>query len=320
MVSVVATLQDDGARVEGFVRAVHGVLRGHYENYELVLIDDGSRDDTQARLGPLLAELDCVRVVRLSRRFGREAALQAGLEGAIGDVVVVLQIGADEPALVPALVQAARSGSGAVCGVDPVRAGQSALQRQGAKLFYRVCRELLDLELVEDATGLLALSRPALNALLLIKDKHRHLQVFLPYIGFDLQRYVYQPAGERGRRLGLLGGLERALAIAVTGSLRPLRLVSWLSFAASAFNGLYILYVVAIALFKRDVAEGWPTLSLQQGLMFFLLFLVLAVLSEYVARVLAESRQRPAYLIRDERNSSVVVADVERRNVVSDSA
>lgn len=309
--------------VERDVAALWQVLHDRYENFELLCIVDGAADGVasgaQDALRPLLVRLDCIRVLCLSRRFGRDAALAAGLESAIGDIVVCLDLATDPLALVPELVERCRKGGGAVVGIDPERTGQSALERLGAAWFYRLGRSLFDLESIAHATALMALSRPALGALLRIKEQSRHPQVFLPYIGFGVQTLVYKPGGRTAPERGFVQSVGRAMELLVTGSMRPLRLVSWLSLAASALNGLYILYVVAIALFKRDVAEGWPTLSLQQGVMFFLLFLVLAVLSEYVGRILEESRRRPQYVLRDELASSVVVEKEQRRNIVRDS-
>lgn len=301
------------------LRRLWQVLHDGYENFELLVLDDGLDDAARAQLRVLLTELDCVRVIRLSRRFGRDAALAAGLESAIGDVVVALDLRTDPVELVPELVARCRQGSGAVVGVDPLRTGQSDWEKAGARWFYRVARRVCDLESVEHATSLMALSRPALGALLKIKEQSRHPQLFLPYIGFDLQRLTYRPGGRTSRARGLFGSVDRAIDLLVTGSMRPLRLISWLSLSASAVNALWMLYVVLIALFKDHVAEGWPTQSLQSGTMFFLLFLVLAVLGEYVGRILGESRRRPQYVLLDEWASSVVVEREKRRNVVGES-
>ena len=318
-VSVVTVLQDASFDVATRVPALWRILHDAYENFEVVLVDDGTRDGTLHKVQALLDQHDCLRIVRLSRQFGREAALAAGLDAAIGDVVVAIDVAADPIDAIPKLVRQCVRGSGAIIGVDPERRGETALQKAAVRAFYWLAERLAAVELIRDATGLLVLSRPALGALLRLREQAYHLQVFLPFIGFELQTWAYQPAGPGKASRGLLAGLGRAADIIVTGSLRPLRVVSWLSLLAATLNGTYLVYVVLIALFRKHVAEGWTTLSLQHGVMFFLLFLVLAVLSEYVGRILAESRRRPTWVVRDEFNSSVVVQSDQRRNVVNDS-
>src|SRR5206468_2184236 len=107
-VSVVAPLHDDADIVEGFVRDVLAVVSAEYANYELVLVDDGSGDDTSARVTRLLSEERCIRLVRLSRRFGRDIAISAALDTVIGDFVVVLVPESDPPELIPAIVEECR--------------------------------------------------------------------------------------------------------------------------------------------------------------------------------------------------------------------
>jgi hypothetical protein len=101
----------------------------------------------------------------------------------------------------------------------------------------------------------------------------------------------------------------------VTSSAHPLRLLAGLGLLASGLNLLYMIYVVAIFFLKDQVAEGWTTLSLQASGMFFLVFLILTALCEYVGRILEESRDRPLYYVVEEKNSNVLIADAERRNV-----
>jgi len=108
--------------------------------------------------------------------------------------------------------------------------------------------------------------------------------------------------------------------IVVSNSTRPLRYLSWLGVIVAGLNVLYIGYIALIYLFKSDVAEGWVTQSMQSAVMFFFLFLTLAVLGEYVGQLLDEVRARPLYVARQERVSSVLIADGERVNVVGESA
>ncbi|MSQ83048.1 MAG: glycosyltransferase [Myxococcales bacterium] len=318
-VSVVAVLRDVAADVQAKVRQLWEILHREYDNFEIVLVDDGSRDRTLEQVKALLPTHDCLRILTLSRAFGREPAVAAGLDAAIGDVVVVVDLDTDPIDSIPELVAMCCNGSGSVVGTDPTRTGESAVQRIGATVFYWLAQRLAGIDMIRHTTGLVALSRPALGALLRIREQAYHPQVFLPYIGLELKTWAYRPTGRIKANRGLFHSLDRAIDIVVTGSLWPLRIVSWASVLAALVNAIYLIYVVLIALFKSHVAEGWTTTSLQNGAMFFMLFVVLAVLGEYVGRVLTESRRRPTFVVRDEYNSSVVVQAEQRRNVVNES-
>ncbi len=239
-VSVVCRLRDERDLVESLLEDLTRVLRANYENWEIVLVDDGSRDGTTARVKELLGRYEGVRLLRLSRAFGLDVAITAGLESAIGDVVVTLSAETDPPDLIPQLVELARRDNAAVYGVAPSRR-RGFLRESGARVFYWMCRSLL------------------------------------------------------------------------------VRMVGWIALGASFLNLVYIGYVFAVRIFKTRVAEGWMTLSLQNAGMFLLLFLILAVVTEYVGRILDETRERPLYYIAEEANSSVMVPSAERRNVVRES-
>lgn len=318
-VSVVAPLQDDGDIVEGYAADVLAVLAASYTNYELVLVDDGSRDATPEVVDRILQAHKCVRYVRLSRRFGLEIAVAAGLDTVIGDYTVVMLPASDPPALVPELVQRARS-TGVVSGVRTDRGGQPAWARLGAGAFYALagaCR----IELPKHGTHFQALSRQAVNGVTRIKDKYRSLRLLSASVGYGKETLPYQPIARRPtpRHRGFLDSLALGVGLVVSSSTQPLRLVSGLGLAASTLNLLYMLYVVAVYFLKDDVAEGWTTTSLQLSSMFFLMFLIMTVLAEYVGRILEEAKDRPLYHVVEERNSNVVVADAERRNVVKES-
>ncbi len=321
-VSVVAPLHDDADVLVPFVDETVHVLDGSYANFELVLVDDGSRDGTAAVVGELLARHRCVRYLRLARHYGREAAIAAGLDSVIGDFTVVMLPATDPPALIPTMVTRAREGLGVALGVCERPEGEAGWSAAGSRWFWSLGRRFLDLKVPEGASYFQCLSRSAVNALTRIKDKYRSIRLLAAALGSvgEVVPYVPIRRREETRGRGLLESLDLAAGITVSQSTRPLRFVSLLGVAASFLNLLYMGYVVAIFLFKEHVAEGWTTTSLQLSGMFFLLFLIMAVLSEYVGRVLEESRDRPLYHVVEERNSNVMVRDAERRNVVKESA
>jgi glycosyltransferase involved in cell wall biosynthesis len=321
-VSVVAPLRDDAAIVKDFLQEVSEVLRTHYANYEIVLVDDASEDGTIDSVTPLLAMVQCVRVIRLSRTFGVEVAITAGLESAIGDYVVIMMPETDPPAMIPEMVEACRKGVGIVTGIANVDRGRSAPARLMARAFHWYGRRFWRTNVILGATHFRVLSRQTVNAFTKIRDAYRQLRWFSAAVGFRSYSLPYKPLHRTGRpqQRTFWAHANEAIEMIIVNSRHPLRFASHLGLLASLINLLYLCYVVVVYLFKDDVAEGWTTLSLQQGVMFFLVFVVLTVLCEYTGRILEETRYRPLYFIMDEMNSSVLLNNFERRNVVTESA
>jgi glycosyltransferase involved in cell wall biosynthesis len=320
-VSVIAPLSNDGTVLAGFVDDVMAVLRSQYTNYELVLVDDGSTDDTAKRLEPVLARHDCVRVIRLSRRFGEETAIFAGLDTVIGDFVVVMIPNWDPPSLIPAMVHKAREGAEIVFGVSDAPRAESRLMRAGAAAFDWYCRRMLHLAVPDRSTQFRVLSRRAINAVIANKGVHRYLRVLSAEVGFARAEIRYSPVDRGGgpRRRGIAEAIGLAAAIIISASPHPLRMASWLGVLASVLNLLYVVYIVVVYLVKQDIAPGWTTLSMQSAGMFFFVFLILTVMSEYIGHILAETTNRPLYHVLEERTSASLVAEAGRRNIVDES-
>jgi len=179
----------------------------------------------------------------------------------------------------------------------------------------------LRIKVPDRATLFLAMTRQAMNAVGQIKDKARAVRLFESYVGLPHGFVEYTPADRRPepRLQKLSQGIERAVSLIVTNSTQPLRLMSVLAVFLSLANIAYVGYIVSIYLFKARTAEGWTTLSLQHAVMFTFLFGIMAVLCEYVGRLLSETRDRPLYFVAEERASSVMIRDEDRRNVVGES-
>ena len=318
--SVVVPLEDAGDIVAGFVTELSAVLTEHYRHHEIILVDDGSSDDTGTRLAEVLQRVPDVRVIPLSRRFGEEIAIAAGLDSAIGDFVVVMQPDGDPPAAVPEMVELARGGVGVVFGVRQDRDRDPWLHRLGARMFYALAGAG-GMPLRRDATHFRVLSREAVNAITRIRSPKRYLRTLSQSVGFGSAAFPYRPRSLRGRRRRRgLGGLVRlAVDIVVTNSSWPLRAVSTLALLGAAGAGLFALYVVSVYLLKDDVAEGWATIAGPIAAVSAVLMLAIGVMGHYLVRVIDSQADGPLYHALDERNSSVPSpADVER-NVVERS-
>jgi glycosyltransferase involved in cell wall biosynthesis len=320
-VSVIAPLYNDSKTIQAFITEVMEILRDNFTNFELVLINDASEDDTGKKVINLLSKYECIRLINLSRHFGTEVAICSGLDSVIGDFNVVLLPESDPPTLIPQLVAQACAGTDLLIGVRQKRRGEPWWMNWGANIFYWLCQKVFKIPLIKNSTHYRVLSRQMVNSITQIEDKYRYLRLLDAYVGYHSEVFTYQPIwrARRNRFSHPLEAMNLGLQIIFVNSLNPLRIASLLSLLVSLLNLLYLVYVFLIYLLKEKVAEGWVTLSTQNSLMFFLLSLVLAILCEYVGLMFAKLRGWSSYYIANEVNSSVLVVNPEQLNVVEDS-
>ncbi|MDB6138175.1 MAG: glycosyl transferase family 2 [Verrucomicrobiaceae bacterium] len=321
LVSVILPLQDDARILDSVVRETSKVLADHYTHHEIILVADGSDAETCIIARAVTHSVPAVRLIMLSREFGREMSVLAGLESSIGDYVVVLIPETDPPSLIPEMVARCREVDGMVLGVDRDDHRVGLVRRTLKRLFHSYMRRSLKTELLPGCTDFCVMGRRMVNALTQFRESYRQLRLLSATVGYHRAPFPYTLISRTGRntRRSFIQELHQALEMVVAHSRQPLRIVSWLGWIAGFINILYTLYVVLVYLLKKDVAPGWTSQSFMQGVMFFCLFTLLSILSEYIGRILEESRGRPLYFVTDEMNSPVVDPACDRPNVVKES-
>jgi len=321
VISVVVPLENDGNILETFLHDLAGVMSGNYRFFEIVLVDDGSTDETQQTIDRLLKEVSRVRYLRLSRPFGRDVALSAGIESAIGDYVVTLDPTGDPVEVIPEMVTVCRENGGIVHGVGLNPRPRSGLREFVGNAFRGYCNRRLGVDLKRGAEDFRVMSRQAVNALLQIRSMSRYLRVLTLTLGYHHEFFPYQRNERTVQPKKDSAASEAATAIDLLAAhtRHPLRVVTLAGMVGAVLNLFYAVYVVVIYFVKSNVASGWTTLSLQQSGMFFFICLILAVLSEYVGTILGEVRSRPLYFIAHEANSSVLLEDTVQSSIVKDS-
>lgn len=318
-VSIVAPVYNPGEYLETFVDAASEVLARDVRYFEIIIVDDGSTTLDPARVRQLLETRGNIRVLRLSRRFGEEQAILAGLDVALGDHVVTLAPGADRPELIPRFLEAARAGADVVLGVRSSRAADPWWLRLGAGAFYAYARRVVDLELPANATHFRCLSRKAIHALAQIRRSRSRLRVFTTFVGFSPHLIAYEQVGQTtlSHSRGPFEAFGTAMAILMDNTPHPLRVVAGLGLAAAVLNLCYAAYVIVIYLVRSEVAPGWATLSLTSAAQFFALALMISVLCEYVGRLSTRMQDAPSYYLNGEETSAVML-ERDRRNVVAE--
>ncbi len=321
VISIVVALEQDGPLVRELVSEIDRVVGASHRFFEIILVDDASADDTPAIVRDILGTVKRVRYLRLSRPFGRDVALSAGIESAIGDFVVTLDPRTDPVDAIPAMIEVCRKSGGIVHGMAENPAERPFLRERIGGFFRSYCRKHIGVDIQRGVSDFRVLSRQAVNALLQIREQSRYLRVLTLTLGDRHEFFHYRMRESTlGQRTSTWHAeISTAIDLLAANTRHPLRVVTVAGLLGACLNLIYACYVVAIYFTKPTVAEGWTTLSLQQSGMFFFVCVILAVLSEYVGTILGEVRSRPLYFISQESNSSVLLEDTVQSSIVKDS-
>lgn len=316
-VSLVAIWQEGAVPVADFVADVYSALDRRYTNFEILLLENGPQPGVAAEIKLLLSRYAGLRHIRLTRTADAETAVMAGLDAAIGDFVVTMHADWDPPGDIVPMVERCRAGCDLVVGLIDADRGRGPIYRVFRRAYFGLVRWSIGVEPTAGATLFRAFSRHAVNLLTRVRVRRRFFTVLAADTGLETayQRYDRPDRPGSRPRVGLLAGLRVGAAVIVHNSTAPLHLVSLVGLIGSLLSFVYSLYVITIYLVKREVMPGWTTLSLQTSGLFFLVFVMMTLLGEYLARLLEEASDRPLYQVREE-DASAVMTDPGRLNVL----
>jgi glycosyltransferase involved in cell wall biosynthesis len=301
MLSVVIPAYNEESVIEQCHHELSLVLEQLGMPYEVVYVDDGSTDNTAAILSQLRDSDPSVAVIELSRNFGKEIALTAGLDHARGDAVVVMDSDLqDPPELIHQFVAEWQSGYDVVYGRRLRRDGESLLKIQTAKWFYRIINRLSDVEIPKDAGDFRLLSRRAVDALSALRERHRYMKGLYAWVGFPQKEVTY---ARRARAEGVTKwNYWRLWNFALEGitsfSDVPLKLATYLGVLTSSAAFLYGIYFLFRTLLLGNPVPGYPSLILIILFMGGVQLVCLGIIGEYLARTYNESKGRALYFIK----------------------
>jgi dolichol-phosphate mannosyltransferase len=272
------------------------------EDYELVLVNDGSRDGSWALMESMAAADPHVLAINLSRNHGHQLALTAGLDLCRGSAILIIDADLqDPPELLPAMFAAMREqGADVVYGVRKSRAGETAFKRATAHGFYRLLSRATEVDIPLDAGDFRLMSRRALDALLAMPEQARFIRGMVAWIGFKQVPVAYDRA-ERfaGATKYPFGKMLRFALDALTGfSSAPLKLASHAGLLLAGGSVLLILYIAYAWLAGRSI-QGWTSLMLVVVVLGAVQMFVLALMGEYIGRLYNEAKRRPLYVVQE---------------------
>src|SRR5690348_13536731 len=272
------------------------------EDYEIVLVNDGSRDGSWPIMQKMAADDAHVVAVNLSRNHGHQLALTAGLDLCRGDMILIIDADLqDPPELLPQMMEAMRrEGADVVYGVRRSRSGETAFKRATAHGFYRLLSRATEVDIPLDTGDFRLMSRRALDALLAMPEQARFIRGMVAWIGFRQVPFVYDRA-ERfaGETKYPLAKMLRFALDALTGfSSAPLKLASHVGLWLSIGSVLLILYIAYAWAAGRNI-KGWTSLMLVVLIVGAVQMFVLALMGEYIGRLYNEAKRRPLYIIQE---------------------
>ena len=291
-----AVLPETHRRLVSALEGIEGV------RFEIVYADDGSQDATPDLLRALQAADPRVRVVRLSRNFGHQLAVSAGLEHAAGDAVVVIDADLqDPPEVIRELVARWREGFQVVYGQRTDRPGETPFKLWTAKTFYRLINRVSQIKIPPEAGDFRLLDRRVVEVLLAMPERDRFLRGMVSWVGFRQAAVGY---AREPRRAGQSKyPLARMLRFAADGvlsfSVTPLRLAIWLGFAAIVAALAGIVYALVVRLYTDDWVRGWASIFTAVLFLGGVQLVTLGIVGEYVGRVYAEVKRRPLYVVSE---------------------
>jgi dolichol-phosphate mannosyltransferase len=321
--SVVAPAYDESGALPAFIPRVAAVLDQLDVSSELVLVDDGSTDETWAIIESAADADPRIRGVRLARNFGHQLALTAGLATADGDAVITMDADLQHPPeVIPDLLATAARGYDVVYAVRSIDDAAGPFKRLSAKLFYFLLNRLTRLDLPEGAADFRYMSRRVVYALLSMPERHRFLRGMTRWVGFQ-QTFVPYSRCDReagSSKYGLAKMLMLAWDAVTSFSAIPLRLAGVLGFVVSSFGFLYLAYAIGIHLFTHSTVSGWTSVTAAVLILGGVQLICLGIFGQYIGRMYDDVKGRPLFLIAEDTADARLVPEskTNQASVASD--
>ena len=303
LVSVVVPAFNEATVLGAFYERVRAVMAA-LDNYrwEILFVNDGSRDATQAVIDGLHVRDARVGSVELSRNFGKEIAMTAGLDHARGDAVIVIDADLqDPPELIAELLCEWRNGFDVVYARRTHRAGESWLKITTASFFYRLIGQLSRVDIPANTGDFRLMSRRSVDALLRLREHHRFMKGLFAWVGFPSKAVDYQrdPRAAGTTKFNYWKLWNFAIEGITSFSMLPLKVATYLGMGIAFFAFVRGMWIVGRTLIWGDPVAGWPSMTVTVLFLGGLQLFFIGIIGEYIGRIYNETKARPLYLVQD---------------------
>lgn len=300
--SIIIPMFNEEAVIQETYRRIRKVMGATGEPYELIFVNDGSTDNCAQMIEEYSYWDESVKLIDLSRNFGHQVAITAGMDYALGDAVVIIDADLqDPPELIPEMIAEWKQGYQVVYAKRIKRNGESLFKKWTASLFYRVLRYSTDISIPVDTGDFRLMDRRVCDELKRLPEKNRFVRGLVSWVGFRQKAIEY----EREERLAgeTKYPFRRMLKLSLDGitsfSYKPLKLAGVLGALLSASGFLYLMYVLYLVLFTDAAVKGWASMIGITLTFNGFVLLMLGILGEYVGRIYDESKGRPLYIVQE---------------------
>ena len=300
--TVIVPVFNEEAVLPEFHRRLAVVMDSLAMQGEIIYVNDGSIDGSLNKIHRLMAEDTRVAIVDLSRNFGKEIAMTAGLDHAHGDAVVVIDADLqDPPELIPEMIEQWQSGYDVVYAQRTSRAGESAFKKSTAHVFYRLIQKLSRVQIPHDAGDFRLLSRRAVEALSGLREQHRFMKGLFAWIGYPQKAIQYERDARYGgeTKWNYIGLWNFAIEGITSFSTIPLKVATYVGMLTALGAFLYGMFIVLETILYGNPVAGYPSLLVVVLFLGGIQLMALGVIGEYLGRMFDETKGRPLYLIKD---------------------
>lgn len=300
--SIVVPMYNEEEVIAETYKRLSEVMQRQPETYELVFVNDGSRDRTTSIVREIAAQDSALRLIDFSRNFGHQVAISAGMDYAVGDAVVVIDADLqDPPEVILQMIDKWKEGYDVVYGKRLKRKGETFFKKITAKVFYRVLRSMTTVDMPVDAGDFRLIDRKVCDVLRSLKEKNRYVRGLVSWVGFKQAsvEYVREERFAGETKYPLKKMIRFALDGITSFSNKPLKLATYLGLVVSAGSFIYLVIVILQKLFTDNAQIGWT--STVAIVLFFngLMLMLMGVIGEYIGRIYEETKERPLYIVRE---------------------
>jgi glycosyltransferase involved in cell wall biosynthesis len=304
LLSVIVPMYNEQDVIEAFLDRILKVMTQHFTWFELVMVDDGSSDHTVEKCLAFIEKYPQIRLLKFSRNYGHEIASTAGFDHAKGNYVVLMDADLQHPPeLIPVMLEKASEGYDVVCAKQNERPIESKLRRFFSKMYYKISRKMTGFDIPQGHGNFRLLSRVVVESLKKMRESNRHLVMLFAYMGFKTASIGYDcpPRAAGNTKYNFRKLMNLAIDSIIGFSGRPLRTMALFSTGISFIMMMYAGFILFQKLLSpQHLLDGLASVIFLIAGLFSILFLFLAVISEYISRILIETKNRPLYYISQE--------------------